>query len=58
MKRLTGDRDYLCVVGKASDITTTLNKIGALYDLSILSSTVKDNGIVMAIVERRKRKES
>ena len=57
MKRLTCEKDYLCIVGKASDITTNLNKIGAMYDLSILSSTFKDNGIVMVIVERRKRDE-
>ena len=57
MKRLTCERDYLCIVGKASDITTNLNKIGSMYDLSILSSTFKDNGIVMVIIERRKRDE-
>ena len=53
MKRLTGDRDYLCIVGKASDITTNLNKISSLYDVSILAATVKENGTVMIIVERR-----
>ena len=57
MKRLTCERDYLCIVGKASEITTNLNKIGAMYDLSILSSTFKDNGVVMVILERRKRDE-
>lgn len=57
MKRLTCEKDYLCIVGKASEITANLNKIGALYDLSVLSSTVKDSGIVMVIVERRKREE-
>lgn len=58
MKRLAGDRDYLCIVGKASDITANLNKVDALYDLTIHSATVKDNGVVMVIIERRKRKES
>ena len=58
MKRLTCERDYLCIVGKASEITANLNKIGAMYDLSILSSTFKDNGIVMVIVERRKREDA
>ena len=55
MKRLAGERDYLCIVGKSSDITSNLNKIGAMYDLSILSSTIKDSGVVMVIVERRQR---
>lgn len=55
MKRLAGERDYMCIVGKASDITSNLNKIGAMYDLSILSSTIKDSGVVMVIVERRQR---
>jgi len=58
MKRLTGDSDYLCITGKASDITSTLNKIAALYDLSILSSAVKESGIVVVIVQRRQKKES
>lgn len=58
MKRLTGDSDYLCISGKTSDITSTLNKIAALYDLSVLSSAVKENGIVVVIVERRQKKES
>lgn len=57
MKRMTCEKDYLCIVGTASEITTNLNRIGALYDLSILSSTFKDNGVVMVIVERRKRDE-
>ena len=58
MKRLAGERDYLCIVGKSSDITSSLNKVDALYDLTIHSSTVRDNGTVMVIIERRKRKES
>ena len=58
MKRLTCEKDYLCIVGKASDITANLNKIGSIYDLSILSSTFKDSGVVMVIVERRQKKES
>ena len=58
MKKLAGERDYLCIVGKASEITTNLNKIGARYDLSVLSSTLKDNGVIMVIIERRKRDES
>ncbi len=55
MKRLTGDKDYLCVVGKASDITANLNKISSLYDFTVLSSSIKETGTVMVILERRKR---
>lgn len=55
MKRMTTDKDYLCVVGKPSDITSNLNKISALYDLTILTSTLSDNGTIMLVVERRKR---
>lgn len=58
MKRLQGDKDYLCVVGKASDITANLNKISSIYDFSVLTATVKDNGTVMMIVERRRRADS
>lgn len=58
MKRLQGDRDYLCIVGKSSEITTNLNKIGAIYDIKIHSATVKDDGIVMVIVERIRREDS
>ena len=58
MKRLTGDRDYMCIFGRASEITSNLNKIGALYDLSVLSSAVQDSGVVMVIVERRQRNEN
>ena len=58
MKRLTGDMDYLCIVGKPSDITSNLNKVSALYDLTVLSSAMKDDGLVMVIIERRKRENS
>lgn len=54
MKRLTGPKDYLCIAGKPSDITTNLNKIGCLYDFEVLGSSFSD-GVVMVIIERRKR---
>jgi len=54
MKRLTGEKDYLCIAGTASEITKTLNKIGCRHDLTILSTDNKD-GIVTVIVERRLR---
>lgn len=58
MKRLQGDKDYLCIVGKASDVTMNLNKIAALYDFTILTSNVKENGTIMVILERRRRADS
>jgi len=42
-------------MGKPVDITTTLNKIGKLYDFTVLNSAVKDEGIVMIIIERRQK---
>ncbi len=54
MKRLTGEKDYLCIAGTASEITKTLNKIGCRHDLSILS-TDNQNGIITVIIERRLR---
>ena len=58
MKRLQGDSDYMCIVGKPTDITANLNKISALYDFSILTSSAQDNGTVMIILERRRREDS
>lgn len=57
MKRLTGDKDYLCIMGKATDITANLNKISALYDFTILSSAIQEKGIVMMVIERRRRED-
>lgn len=54
MKRMTGSKDYLCIAGKASDITMNLNKIGCLYDFNVLTSAFSD-GVVMVIIERMKR---
>ncbi|HBI16478.1 MAG TPA: hypothetical protein DDY20_13400 [Desulfobulbaceae bacterium] len=54
MKRLTGSRDYLCIAGKPSDISTNLNRISCLYDLNVVSSAYSD-GMVVVIIERRKR---
>jgi len=58
MKRLQGDKDYLCLVGKPSDITANLNKISAIYDFSILTSAAQENGTIMIILERRRREDS
>ena len=58
MKRLQGEKDYLCIVGKPSDITGNLNKISAIYDFSILTATIQENGTVMVILERRRREDS
>ena len=58
MKRLQGEKDYLCIVGKSSDITMNMNKIAALYDFTILASNIRDNGTVMVIIERRRRENS
>ena len=58
MKRLQGEKDYLCIVGKPSDITSNLNKISALYDFTILTSAAQDNGTIMIILERRRREDS
>ena len=58
MKRLQGEKDYLCIVGKPSDITSNLNKISSLYDFTILTSAVQENGTVLIILERRRREDS
>ena len=58
MKRLQGEKDYLTIVGKPSEITANLNKIAAIYDFSILTASVQDNGTVMVILERRRRDDS
>ena len=58
MKRLQGEKDYLCIVGKSSDITMNMNKIAAMYDFTILASNLRDNGTVMVIIERRRRADS
>lgn len=58
MKRLQGEKDYLTIVGKPSEITANLNKISAIYDFTILTASVQDNGTVMVILERRRRDDS
>lgn len=58
MKRLQGEKDYLCIVGKASEIAANLNKISAIYDFTILTASVQENGTVMVILERRRREDS
>lgn len=57
MKRLAGEKDYLCIAGKPSDITTNLNKINLIYDFTIIASDLKD-GIVTVIIERRQKATS
>ncbi|GAB4332664.1 MAG: hypothetical protein Kow0089_00690 [Desulfobulbaceae bacterium] len=57
MKKLTTEKDYVCIAGKPSDISASLNKINALYDLSVVSSSINDKGIVVVIIERRLRKK-
>ena len=58
MKKLVDEKDYLCIMGKPSDITANLNKIAKLYDFKILTSAVKEEGILMVILERRQKKSS
>jgi len=57
MKKLAGDKDFLCIAGKPSDISTSLNKIYQLYDLTVISSSINEKGIVVVIIERRQREK-
>lgn len=54
MKKLSGDKDYVCISGKPTDISNNLNKIASMYDLTVISSDVQD-GMVTIIVERRRK---
>lgn len=58
MKIVTGDKDYLRIVGKAPVITENLNKIHALYDLTVVNSSFRQDDAIMVIVERRRRAAS
>jgi len=54
MKKLMTDKDYVCIAGHPADISSTLNKIGSLYDFKVLSTAI-DGPKIVCIVERRKR---
>lgn len=55
MKLMSDNVDFLCLSGRPSDISSNLNKIYKIYDLTVLSTSVSDSGTVTVIVERRKR---
>jgi hypothetical protein len=56
MKKMAGKKDYVCIAGKPTDITSNLNRISSMYDLTVLSTDVRD-GLITVIIERRQKEE-
>jgi hypothetical protein len=57
LKRLQGDRDIVVCKGGVADVQLKLNKILALHDMNILSTSVggERGDIICCIVERIRR---